>query len=111
MKVYKTKNTLFYSKPTMISRLMQLCDRYYEKNKHHPQRIYMTEKEWSNYEKELCKSPQLRQHFRTIGYPKFIPYSRSLKSSTINGIICMTFRGIPVVSIKKWKEFRKNKNK
>ena len=111
MKVYKTKNTLFYSKPTIVSRLMQLCDRYHDENGRPPRRIYMTEEEWRDYEEELCRDPQLRHHFSALGYPKYVPWSKSIKPPTTNGIICLTFRGIPVVSIKRWKEFRERKKK
>ena len=92
MKLYQTKNALFYAKPTIVSRLMQLCDAHYDKYGKEPRIIYMTKKEWEDYEEEVCKlAPHVAYGYQATGYPR----------AKVRGMWfhCLSFRGIPVLAI------------
>lgn len=106
MKLYQTKNVLFYSESTIVSRLIQLFNSHKKTYGQVPKRIYMSKAQWSAYEEYLSKNtPYLGYEFETTGYPR-ITKSSKYPSRTIKvkeGIICMTFRGVPIVMKEDWK--------
>ena len=106
MKLSQTKNVMFYSTPTMISRIYQLWDDHVKKYKQQPKRIYMTRVEWTKYEKEICKSPVIYHEYKLRGYPRItknssIPRRWGIKPTTMS-VSCLTFKGVPVVIDEDW---------
>ncbi len=90
-KLYRTKNTLFYVEPTIVSRLMQLYYAHGEKYRQLPRVIYMTKKEWKDYEEEVCRNPHIRHEYASRGYPRI-----KHKGAWVP---CLSFRGVPVIAI------------
>lgn len=111
MKLYQTKNVLFYRKPTIASRMAQLIHEHKDKYGKWPRRIYVTEKEWDLYEQEL--PPQIRANYDVYGYKRLSPswkYPRpSSLTSRASVVYCLSYRGIPVVRIEDWKRLVKSK--
>ena len=109
MKLYQTKNVLFYRSSTVVSRLMQLYDHHFKKYRHHPRRIYMTRKEWNDYEKELWKDLFIKHLFNTLGFPRITEGKNIPRRGVKGGVCCLTFRGVPVVIDEDWKDLLKKK--
>jgi len=88
-KLYQTKYTLFYTEPTIVSRLMQLYDNHYKRYGKEPRIIYMTKVEWEDYEKEV--SQLIAYRYEATGYPRI-----KIKGAWFSHL---SFRGVPVVAI------------
>ena len=91
-KLYQTKNAMFYSEPTIVSRLIQLWDNHREKYSVSPKVIYVAEKDWDKYNEEIQLFYPLAAHlYNTTGYLKV----------KRNGIWfnSLLFRGISVIAI------------
>ena len=97
---------MFYSTPTVISRLIQLFDYHVKKYGQDPRRICMTKKEWDSYKEEVYENPTTAYIYAAMGFLKVnkkLQVSRRAKKS----VICLSFRGVPVVMIEDWKKLIK----
>ena len=106
MKLNRTKNAMFYERTKMVDELKTLIERHRVKYNQDPKRIYVLSGEWDLYEQEL--SSKVRYNYSASGYPRI---KKSLKPGIRGkeGIVALSFQGIPVVRIDDWRMLSKKR--
>jgi hypothetical protein len=60
MKIYKTKNRLIFSRPTIVGMIRDKWNIFVAENGHEPKEIYMSKNDLKEYQDELGGVPETR---------------------------------------------------